>query len=106
MLEPPDRSSIERAVEQLSCMAHPIRLTVLTRLQRLGPANVGTLCEELGVEQSALSHHLQHLRRARLVVGERRGKRVVYRLLDDHVGHIVEDTLRHAAEIGEIKEDT
>ena len=81
--------AIERAVDLLACMAHPVRLAVLARLHRVGPADV---------EQSALSHHLRHLRRTRLVVGDRQGKRVIYRLLDAHVGCIVEDTLQHAAE--------
>ncbi len=93
--------ALERAVDILACMAHPIRLSVLVRLHRHGPADVGTMRLELGVEQSALSHHLRHLREARLVVGERQGKRVEYRLHDDHVGCIVEDTLQHAAELGE-----
>lgn len=91
--------ALERAVDLLACMAHPVRLAVLVRLHRKGPANVGTLREELAVEQSALSHHLRHLRAARLVVGEREGKRVTYRLQDEHVGCIVEDTLQHAAEL-------
>ncbi len=91
--------ALERAVDLLACMAHPVRLAVLVRLHRDGPANVGTLREELDVEQSALSHHLRHLRAARLVVGERDGKRVTYRLQDEHVGCIVEDTLQHAAEL-------
>ena len=93
--------ALERAVDILACMAHPIRLSVLVRLHRQGPADVGTMRQELGVEQSALSHHLRHLREARLVVGDRQGKRVEYRLHDDHVGCIVEDTLQHAAELGE-----
>ena len=91
--------ALERAVDLLACMAHPLRLAVLARLHREGPANVSRLCDELDVEQSALSHHLRHLRSARLVVGEREGKRVTYRLQDEHVGCIVEDTLRHASEL-------
>jgi len=91
--------ALERAVDLLACMAHPVRLAVLARLHREGPAHVGVLCEELGVEQSALSHHLRHLRDARLVVGERDGRRVCYRLHDHHVGCIVDDTLQHAAEL-------
>ncbi len=90
--------TLERAVELLACMAHPARLGVLARLHRDGPASVGELTEALGVEQSVLSHHLSHLRAARLVVGERDGRRVVYRNHDEHVGQIVEETLRHAEE--------
>lgn len=89
---------LERAVDLLSCMAHPVRLAVLLRLHRQGPANVKALMLELGVEQSALSHHLRHLRSASLVVGERDGRSVVYRLHDEHVGCIVEDAVQHANE--------
>ncbi len=94
-----DSLPLTRAVDLLACMAHPVRLAVLTRLHRQGPTNVGTLASELQVEQSALSHHLRHLRDACLVVGERQGKRVCYRLHDHHVGCIVDDTLQHAAEL-------
>ena len=71
---------------------------MLLRLHRLGPANVSVLCDELGVEQSALSHHLRHLRNARLAVGERAGRQVIYRLHDEHVGCIIDDTLEHVDE--------
>lgn len=40
------------------------------------------------------------LRDATRVVGERDGERVIYRLADHHVGHIVEDAFAHAAEEG------
>lgn len=91
--------ALERAVALLTCMAHPVRLGVLARLHTQGPASVGDLVEALDVEQSALSHHLRHLRDARLVVGDRDGRRVIYRLHDAHVGAIVQDTLEHAAEL-------
>lgn len=89
---------LERAVDLLGCMAHPVRLAVLDRLHRTGPACVSELGSELGVEQSALSHHLRQLRDSRLVVGERHGRRVVYRLMDEHVGCLVDDALKHAGE--------
>lgn len=91
--------TLATAVDLLACMAHPVRLAVLVRLHRQGPAHVGALASELDVEQSALSHHLRQLRQARLVVGERDGRRVRYALHDAHVGCIVEDTLQHAAEL-------
>jgi DNA-binding transcriptional ArsR family regulator len=33
-----------------------------------------------------------------LVISERRGRRVLYRLADHHVAHIVEDAIAHARE--------
>jgi DNA-binding transcriptional ArsR family regulator len=94
----PTDLAVERAVDLLATIAHPVRLSVLSRLHRHGPACVSDLVEVLGVEQSAMSHHLRHLREARLVHGERQGKRIVYRLQDEHVGCIVEDAIAHAAE--------
>lgn len=90
--------AVERAVDLLAVMAHPVRLAVLSWLHRRGPACVGELVDAFSVEQSAMSHHLRQLREARLVTTERRGKRIVYRLQDEHVGCIVEDAIRHAAE--------
>jgi DNA-binding transcriptional ArsR family regulator len=90
--------AVERAVDLLATVAHPVRLSVLSWLHRRGPACVSDLVEAFGVEQSAMSHHLRHLREARLVHGERQGKRIVYRLDDAHVGCIVEDAIAHAAE--------
>jgi len=94
----PSPVAVERAVDLLACLAHPVRLAVVHRLHHQGPATVGTLCEEFDVEQSAMSHHLRHLREVRLVVGRREGRSVVYHLHDKHVAHIVDDTLAHAAE--------
>lgn len=95
----PALDPIPPAVRLLACMAHPVRLAVLDRLHRKGPADVQTLQAELAVAQSGLSHHLRQLRDTRLVVGEREGRRVVYRLHDHHVGSIVADTLAHAVEL-------
>lgn len=92
--------ALERAVDILSCLAHPVRLAVVARLHREGACTVSALCAALEVEQSAMSHHLRHLRDAHLVVSERQGRAVRYALADAHVGHIVADTLAHAAEDG------
>lgn len=94
----PSDLAVERAVDLLAAMAHPARMAVLSWLHRRGPTSVGELVEALSIEQTAMSHHLRHLRDGRLVETERQGKRVVYRLVDEHVGCIVEDAIRHAAE--------
>ena len=55
------------------------RLSVLWLLFN-GANTVSELCTKLGVEQSAMSHHLQVLRRARLVKTKRVHKQVYYHL--------------------------
>ena len=45
-----------------------------------GPKRVGELGEQLGVEQSLLSHHLRVLREIGLLEARRDGKSVIYTL--------------------------
>ncbi len=50
---------------------------------------------EVGMEQSACSHRLRLLRNPGLVVGERRGRSVVYALHDDHVAGLLDQAVHH-----------
>jgi ArsR family transcriptional regulator, zinc-responsive transcriptional repressor len=59
---------------------------------------VHELTEALEVDQPLVSQHLRVLRGARVVAADRRGREVVYRLEDEHVGHIVADAITHVAE--------
>jgi len=88
---------INRTAEILGLLGHPKRLEALILLDR-GPLSAGELAEQLGLEQSAMSHQLRLLRDARLVVGDRQGRRVLYRLADHHVADIVRVALIHVAE--------
>jgi DNA-binding transcriptional ArsR family regulator len=63
----------------LRVLADETRLAVVQELLD-GPRHVGEINTHLNVEQSLLSHHLQVLRRAGIVVAERDGKAVRYRL--------------------------
>ena len=47
------------------------------------------------MEQSAVSHQLRLLRDIGLVVGERRGRRVVYSLYDVHVAELIDQAVGH-----------
>lgn len=95
---PVSTTDIESAAALLQAAAHPTRLAVLLRLSRQGPRSSGGLARSLGVEQSAMSHQLRVLRDARLIAATRRGKQVIYSLVDQHVAHIAEDALSHARE--------
>ena len=94
----PDARSLAAAASLLGVMAHPVRLATLLILDRQGSCTVGELVAALGVEQSAVSHHLRLLRDAHLVYSQARGRHRVYQLADHHVGHVVRDALAHAVE--------
>lgn len=94
----PVQAEVDAAVVLFAALAHPIRLTALLALTRQGPLTVGELMAVADSEQSAMSHQLRVLRDSRLVVAERDGRRVRYRLHDAHLAHIVEDAVAHASE--------
>jgi len=63
----------------LKVLADETRLAVVQQLLE-GPRHVGEMNEELGIDQSLLSHHLKVLRESGIVSGERDGKAMLYRL--------------------------
>lgn len=85
------------AAELFRCLASPIRVGIVAQLMD-GERSVGDLVAVLGVSQPLVSQHLKILREQCLVVGSREGRRTVYRLMDDHVGHIVADAVSHTSE--------
>ncbi len=90
------------AADLLKALASPVRLAAVVELCE-GPRCVHelqTALETSGrqVSQPRLSQHLKVLRDAGLVTTTRRGAEITYQLADAHVGHIVNDTIRHAQE--------
>ena len=79
----------------MQALATPSRVRILSRLAA-GPCSVGELAEDLQLEQSAVSQQLRLLRHLNLVVGDRRGRHVVYALHDDHVGDLLAEAVSHA----------
>lgn len=67
------------AARILGLLSHDTRLHLVLALAQ-GPSTVTDLCTLLGLQQSNCSHHLAILRNAGLVVDERDGQFVVYRL--------------------------
>lgn len=64
--------------------AHPHRLEILEQIGQ-GERSVEVLSDRTRISVANTSQHLQHLRRAGLVVTRRDGKFVLYRLADDSV---------------------
>ncbi|WP_370144379.1 ArsR/SmtB family transcription factor [Streptacidiphilus sp. EB129] len=89
-----DSSSAARVAGTLQALATPSRLMILSRL-REGACAATELAAEVGLEQSACSHQLRVLRELGLVVGERRGRSVVYALYDDHVRALLDQAVYH-----------
>jgi DNA-binding transcriptional ArsR family regulator len=89
-----DAASATKVATTLQALATPSRLLILARL-REGPLAATELAAEVSMEQSACSHQLRLLRNLGLVVGERRGRSVVYSLYDNHVAEFLDQALFH-----------
>ena len=76
--------------------------TRLAIIHALAPGElcVGDLSAALGMSESAMSHQLAQLRRARVVKSRRAGQSVFYGLADDHVRQLVDAARVHLAEEG------
>ncbi len=85
------------AAELFKALSSRARLALLLELER-GPACVHELVHGSGASQSLVSQHLRVLRGAQLVRGDRRGKEVVYTLMDSHISHLVADAIAHVGE--------
>jgi DNA-binding transcriptional ArsR family regulator len=86
---------LARAIaERMQMLATPSRVQILGRLKH-GPCSVGALAKAVGMESSAVSHQLRSLRQLGLVVGERRGKQVIYGLHDSHVAELLDQAIFH-----------
>ncbi len=88
---------LEMQANLLKAMAHPVRLCILKGLVRTGGCHVTHMTECLGLPQSTISQHLQTLRHAGLIEGERQGLSITYRVTNPLVP-ILLDTLNFKEE--------
>ena len=89
--------TLAAAGDLLRALAAPVRIAIVLQL-RDAPRCVHDLVDLLDLPQPLISQHLRVLKEAGVVHGERRGREVVYSLVDDHLAHIVVDAVAHAEE--------
>jgi ArsR family transcriptional regulator len=76
----------------LAALADPVRLRIVSILIA---SSEGSCCgcdleQPLGLSQPTISHHLKVLREAGLVEGEKQGRWIHYRVVDDRLAEISE----------------
>lgn len=79
-----DADALEVAV-RLKALADPVRVKIVSYLfsSEAGEEISGDLASALGLAESTVSHHLGQLRKAGMVVSERRGMNVFHRVQPD-----------------------
>lgn len=75
---------LEKVAKILKTIAHPVKLEILEILESEEPLDVSTICSKIGAECeiSMMSHHLAKMKDNGIVVSEKKGKQVFYRIAD------------------------
>ena len=84
-LQPPfNNEAFEHMSKILKAIAHPVKLEVIKILGNQEPLDVSSICELIGAkcEISMMSHHLSKMKDNGILVSEKKGKQVFYRLSD------------------------
>lgn len=88
-----DYKKYNEAAELLKVLAHPVRLCIVRGLLNKGSCNVTYMQNCLDVPQSTVSQHLQKLRAAGIIEGERNGLEINYKVTNPKIEKIIEALL-------------
>jgi len=83
----------DRQLHLLKCLGDETRFKILLTLKG-GERCVCEIIKELGLEQSLISHHLQAMRKCKLVRFRRDGKKMIYRLANPSILTLLADVER------------
>jgi ArsR family transcriptional regulator len=95
IVEYPSTEEVALAVGTLKLLADATRLRIIWALVH-GEHSVNELADHVGVAATSVSQHLAKLRLSHLVQTRREGNRIFYRVADEHVRRLVEQSLGHA----------
>ena len=89
-----DEHTAAHVAELFRAFSDTSRVRILSALttQEL---NVSALAAEVGISESAVSHHLRGLRQMHLVQARRDGKEVFYRIDDEHIIALFQQGVNH-----------
>lgn len=83
-----------QVAELFSALSDTSRVRIIAALAG-DEMNVGALASAVGISESAVSHHMRHLRQMRLVRTRKEGRYVFYALDDDHINDLFRCGLEH-----------
>ena len=95
-LRPLESDEAKQLAERMAVFATASRLQLLYALGD-GERSVDELAQLTGLAPNAISQQLRVLRHLRFVVAQREGRRMIYRLHDDHIADLL-GAIRHQHE--------
>ncbi len=75
-----EQEELEKAAFVLKTIAHPTRLAIIDYLSKEGRKKVSEICNDLKLEQSLTSHHLNTMKLKGVLGSAREGKNIFYYL--------------------------
>ena len=76
--------------EKMKALGHPLRLCMALGLVECEGCNVKKIQKCTEVPQSTISQHLDKLKNAGIIAGERKGNEIVYRVIDPGIKKLLE----------------
>lgn len=77
-----DINNYQEVAEILKVLGHPVRLCIVDGLLRNKGCNVSFMQSCLNIPQSTVSQHLAKLKSAGIIVGERNGLEIKYKVVN------------------------
>ena len=91
---PIDEHTSSHLAELFSSLSDPTRVRIIDLLLDC-ELSVGSIAEQLGMTESAVSHQLRGLRLQRIVRARKQGRQVFYCLDDEHIAKLFRLGLKH-----------
>ncbi|MDP5169573.1 MAG: metalloregulator ArsR/SmtB family transcription factor [Bacteroidia bacterium] len=85
-----DTAKLKRVARVMKTISHPARLAIVELLLEQGPLSVKTIYESIGISQSNASQHLKALEDVEVLISERDGKQILYRVLNPTVPRLLD----------------
>ncbi|MEE4177651.1 MAG: metalloregulator ArsR/SmtB family transcription factor [Bacteroides sp.] len=85
-----DPKKLEEAASKLRAIAHPMRIAIISLLERKDQMNVTEIYETLKIEQASASHHLNILKTKGVLDSRRAGKNTFYFLKQNALEQIID----------------
>jgi len=80
---------LEKVASLLRAIAHPVRISIVGYLEDGRKRTVTEIHKQIGIEQSAASHHLTILKDRGVLLSKREGKNTLYFLKHHNLGKIL-----------------
>ena len=90
-----NEQTVQRVSQIFKALGDPTRIRILN-LICCEEMSVNDMAEQLGMNQSAVSHQLRLLKTLEIVKFRREGTTLFYSVADDHILHLLHQAIEHA----------